>query len=167
MGMFKSTIRVLLNKDEQLSSILTETSKTIYNLKKKTMFLTCAFLKFNPNYTVEYSTAGHLPILKLANDSNNFDELIIKHLPIAATKDFNYRTNSTVWNKNDIFILLTDGITETTDNKDEEFGMEKVKQIVLNNRHEELSHIYEKISNKLASYGKQIDDQSILLIKCL
>lgn len=167
MGMFKSTIRVLLNKDEQLSSILTETSKTIYNLKKKTMFLTCAFLKFNPNYTVEYSTAGHLPILKLANDSNNFDELIIKHLPIAATKDFNYKTNSTVCNKYDIFILLTDGITETTDNKDEEFGMEKVKQIVLNNRHEELSHIYEKISNKLASYGKQIDDQSILLIRCL
>ena len=42
MGMFKSTIRVLLNKDEPLWSILTETSKTIYDLKKKNMFLTCA-----------------------------------------------------------------------------------------------------------------------------
>jgi hypothetical protein len=167
MGMFKSTIRVLLNKDEPLCSILTETSKTIYNLKKKNMFLTCAFLKFNSNYTVEYSTAGHLPVLKLANDSNNFDELIIKQLPIAATKDFNYTTNSTVCNKNDLFILLTDGITETSDKKDENFGMEKVKQIILNNRHEELSHIYEKINNQLASYGKQKDDQSILLIRCL
>ena len=167
MGMFKSTIRVLLNKDEPLCSILTETSKTIYNLKKKNMFLTCAFLKFNSNYTVEYSTAGHLPVLKLANDSNNFDELIIKQLPIAATKDFNYTTNSTVCNKNDLFILLTDGITETSNKKDENFGMEKVKQIILNNRNDELSHIYEKINNKLASYGKQKDDQSILLIRCL
>ena len=167
MGMFKSTIRVLLNKDEPLWSILTETSKTIYNLKKKTMFLTCAFLKFNSNNTVEYSTAGHLPILKLANDSNNFDELIIKHLPIAATKDCIYTTNSTVCNKNDLFILLTDGITETTDKKDEDFGMEKVKQIILNNRHDELSQIYEKINNKLALFGKQNDDQSILLIRCL
>jgi phosphoserine phosphatase RsbU/P len=167
MGMFKSTIRVLLNKDEPLWSILTETSKTIYDLKKKNMFLTCAFLKFNSNYTVEYSTAGHLPILKLANDSNNFDELIIKHLPIAATKDFNYTTNSTVCNKNDLFILLTDGITETSNKKNEFFGMEIVKQIVLNNRHDELSHIYEKINNKLASYGKQKDDQTILLVRCL
>jgi phosphoserine phosphatase RsbU/P len=167
MGMFKSAIRVLLNKDEPLGSILSETSKTIYNLKKKNMFLTCAFLKFNSNYTVEYSTAGHLPILKLSNDSNNFEELIIKHLPIAATKDINFRTSSTVYNKNDLFILLTDGITETTDKKDEDFGMEKVKQIILNNRHDELSHIYEKINKKLASYGKQNDDQSILLIRCL
>ena len=167
MGMFKSTIRVLLNKDEQLSSILTETSKTIYYLKKKTMFLTCAFLKFNSNNTVEYSTAGHLPILKLANDSNNFDELIIKHLPIAATKDFTYTTNSTVCNKNDLFIFVTDGITETSNKQDEEFGMEKIKKIILNNRHDKLSHIYEKINNKLALYGKQKDDQSILLIRCL
>jgi serine phosphatase RsbU (regulator of sigma subunit) len=167
MGMFKSTIRVLLNKDEPLWSILTETSKTIYNLKKKNMFLTCAFLKFNSNYTVEYSTAGHLPILKLANNSNNFDELIIKHLPIAATKDFNFTTNSTEFNKNDLFILLTDGITETSNKKNEDFGMEKVKQIILNNRKDELSHIYEKINNKLASYGKQKDDQTILLVRCL
>ena len=131
------------------------------------MFLTCAFLKFNSNNTVEYSTAGHLPILKLANDSNNFDELIIKHLPIAATKDFTYTTNSTVCNKNDLFIFVTDGITETSNKQDEEFGMEKIKKIILNNRHDELSHIYEKINNKLALYGKQKDDQSILLIRCL
>ena len=128
---------------------------------------TVAFLKFNSNNTVEYSTAGHLPILKLANDSNNFDELIIKHLPIAAIKDIKYKTNSTVYNKNDLFIFLTDGITETTDKENEDFGMDKVKQIILNNRNNELSHIYKKINSKLASYGKQKDDQSILLIRCL
>lgn len=167
MGMFKSTIRVLLNKDESLSSILTETSKTMYNLKKKNMFLTCAFLKFNTNNTVEYSTAGHLPILKLANDSNNFDELAIKQIPIAATKDFNYTTNSTVFNKNDLFVLVTDGITETVNKKNEFFDMENVKQTILNNRNDELSNIYEKLNNKLASYGNQTDDQSILLVRCL
>lgn len=167
MGMFKSTIRVLLNKDESLSSILTETSKTMYNLKKKNMFLTCAFLKFNTNNTVEYSTAGHLPILKLANDSNNFDELAIKQIPIAATKDFNYTTNSTVFNKNDLFVLVTDGITETVNKKNEFFDMENVKQTILNNRNDELFNIYEKLNNKLASYGKQEDDQSILLVRCL
>ncbi|HQU54640.1 MAG TPA: SpoIIE family protein phosphatase, partial [Saprospiraceae bacterium] len=167
MGMFKSTIRVLLNKDEPLSSILIETSKAIYALKKRTMFLTCAFLKFTSNHTVEYSTAGHLPILKLATDSNDFDELIIKQLPVAATKDFAYTTNSTVCQKNDLFVLLTDGITETTDKSDEDFGMEKVKQIILNNRHDELSKIYKKLNTELASYGKQNDDQTILFVRCL
>jgi len=167
MGMFKSTIRVLLNKDEPLKSILIETSKTMYNLKKKNMFLTCALLKFNSNSTVEYSTAGHLPILKLANDSNNFEELLIKQIPIAATKYFNYSTSSTLYDKNDLFILLTDGITETTNKKNEYFGMEKVKQTILNNRNDELTHIYEKINNELTSYGKQKDDQTILLIRCL
>lgn len=167
MGMFKSTIRVLLNKDEPLISVLTETSKTIYNLKKKNMFLTCAILNFNSNNTVEYSTAGHLPILKLANDTNNYEELLIKQIPIAATKDYNFTTSSTVYDKNDIFILLTDGITETSNKKNEYFGIEKVKQTILNNRNDELSQIYEKINNELTSYGKQKDDQTILLIRCL
>ncbi len=167
MGMFKSTIRVLLNKDEQLGSILTKTSKTMYDLKKKNMFLTCAFLKFNSNSALEYSTAAHLPILKLTNDSNNFEELLIKQIPIAATKDFDYTTSSTVYDKNDLFILLTDGITETSNKNNEYFGMEKVKQTILNNRNYKLSLIYEKINNELTSYGKQKDDQTILLIRCL
>ncbi|GJQ61589.1 MAG: hypothetical protein SCALA702_06420 [Melioribacteraceae bacterium] len=167
MGMFKSTIRVLLNKDEPLKSILTDSSKTIYNLKKKNMFLTCAFLNFKPNHTVEYSTAGHLPILKLANDSNNFEDLLIKQIPIAAIKDFNFTTSSTEYNKNDLFILLTDGITETSNKKNEFFGIEKVKQTIFNNRNDKLSNIYEKINSELTSYGAQNDDQTILLIRCL
>lgn len=167
MGMFKSTIRVLLNQDEPLRSILTNTSKTIYDLKKKNMFLTCAFLKFNSNYSVEYSTAGHLPILKLAKDSNDFDELIIKHIPIAATKDFNYKSSITEYKQDDLFILLTDGITETSNKKNEYFGIEKVKEIILKNRNDKLSRIYEKINDELISYGKQKDDQTILFVKCI
>lgn len=167
MGMFKSTVRVLLNKDESLRSILCETSRTIYHLKKKNMFLTCAFLKFNTDQTVEFSTAGHLPILRLPSDSNSFEELIIKQLPIAAIKDISYTTSSTVYSKNDLFILLTDGITETTDKENVDFGMENVKQVVLDNRHGELSHIYKKLNDKLASYGQQKDDQTILFVRCL
>jgi hypothetical protein len=30
-----------------------------------------------------------------------------------------------------------------------------------------LSSIYEELNNKLAAFGKQKDDQSILLIRCL
>jgi preprotein translocase subunit Sss1 len=167
MGMFKSTIRVLLNKDVPLGSILNDTSTTMYNLKKKNMFLTCAALKFNSNNTAEFTTAGHLPILRLEEDSDNFEELLIKQVPIAAIKDFNYTTGSTEWKKNDLFILLTDGITETLNSKGEYFGMGKVKQIILNNRNDELSSIYEKINNELVSFGKQNDDQTILLIRCI
>lgn len=167
MGMFKSTVRVLLHKNEPLHAILSETSKTIYNLKKKSMFLTCAFLKFNANNTVEYATAGHLPILKLSSDSDRFDELIIKQLPIAAIKDIDFRTSSTDFNQNDLFILLTDGITETTNKNNEDFGMEKVKQIILNNRHDKLSDISQKLNHELAAYGKQSDDQTIMLVRCL
>jgi sigma-B regulation protein RsbU (phosphoserine phosphatase) len=163
MGMFKSTIRVLLNKDVPLGSILNDTSTTMYNLKKKNMFLTCAAIKFNSNYEVEYTTAGHLPVLKLSNHSDNFEELLIKQVPIAAIKNFNYTTSSTEWKKNDLFVLLTDGITETLNKKGEYFGMEKVKQIILNNRNDELSNIYEKINNELVSFGKQNDDQTIFI----
>jgi preprotein translocase subunit Sss1 len=167
MGMFKSTVRVLLAKDEALPLILRETSKTMYKLKKKNMFLTCAFLEFDANSTVGYVTAGHLPILKLAKDADRFEELLIKQLPIAATKDFVYTTNKTIYSKDDLFVLLTDGITETTDKRHIEFGIEAVKQIILDNRRDKLSSIYEELNNKLAAFGKQKDDQSILLIRCL
>jgi serine phosphatase RsbU (regulator of sigma subunit) len=96
-----------------------------------------------------------------------FEELLIKQLPIAATKDFVYTTNKTIYSKDDLFVLLTDGITETTDKRHIEFGIEAVKQIILDNRRDKLSSIYEELNNKLAAFGKQKDDQSILLIRCL
>jgi hypothetical protein len=167
MGMFKSAVRVLLNDNKPLKSILVETTKTLYHLKKKNMFLTCAFLKFNSDRTVEFSTAGHLPILRLSKGSDKFEELVIKQVPIAATKYFDYKTAAVEFEKGDLFILLTDGITETTNRLKEDFGLPKIKEIIFKHKEEALINIYEYIDEDISSYGKQKDDQTILLIRCL
>ena len=167
MGMFKSAVRVLLDANNPLKSILTETTKTLYHLRKKDMFLTCAFLKFNSDRTVEFSTAGHLPILKLQDNSNSFEEMVIKQIPIAVTDSFDYKTELLGFEKGDLFILLTDGITETADKSEEEFGLESVKETILAHRNEALIDIYKHIDERVSRFGKQKDDQTILLIRCL
>jgi len=167
MGMFKSVVHVLLNANKPLKSILVETTKTLYYLRKKNMFLTCAFLKFNLNHRVEFSTAGHLPILRLRNNSDVFEEMVIKQVPIAVTDCFDYKTEVVEFDKGDLFVLLTDGITETTNRLKEEFGLQTVKDNISKHRKEPLIDIYNNIDNTVSNFGKQKDDQAILLIRCL
>lgn len=167
MGMFKSAVRVLLNANKSLESILAETTKTLHYLRKKDMFLTCAFLKFNSNHTVEFSTAGHLPILRLRDDSAAFEELVIKQLPIAATDSFVYNTELVEFGKGDLFVLLTDGITETADRSQNEFGLQLVKEIIIKNRNQPLIDMYTSVDKKVSAFGKQKDDQTVLLVRCL
>jgi len=166
MGMFKSAVHVLLDANNPIKSILGETTKTLHHLRKRDMFLTCAFLKFNSNRTVEFSTAGHLPILKLRDNSDVFEEMVIKQIPIGVTDDFVYKTDSVEFDKGDLFVLLTDGITETSNRAKEEFGLQNVKDTILAHRKEALIDIYQNIDERVSQFGKQKDDQTILLIRC-
>ncbi len=167
MGMFKSAVRVLLNGNKPLKSILDETTKTLYHLKKKDMFLTCSFLKFNANRSVEFSTAGHLPILRLRESSDTFDELVIKQVAVAAAETFDYRTEILGFERGDLFVLLTDGITETMNGNKEEFGLQQVRESVLKHRKEPAADIYRSLDKEVSDFGKQTDDQAVLLIRCL
>ena len=61
--------------------------------------------------------------------------------------------------------MLTDGISEVLNAKDEEFGLSGVEQLLAENATEPLSSIWQVIINKVHQHGPQQDDQTLLQIR--
>ena len=66
----------------------------------------------------------------------------------------------------DLFLLLTDGLLEVTNAKDEEFGLAGVKVVMSAHVRDPLSMIFERVLNAINRHGHANDDQSVLLVRC-
>ena len=63
--------------------------------------------------------------------------------------------------------LITDGLTEVFDARDEQFGMDAVKQLVASSAAQPLAEIADRIVAAARAHGAQFDDQTLLLIRRL
>ncbi len=61
--------------------------------------------------------------------------------------------------------MLTDGIVEVTKAGDEEFGLERVERLLLENAARPLADIAQIIIGATTEHGRQMDDQTILVAR--
>ena len=66
-----------------------------------------------------------------------------------------------------MLLLLTDGFSEVFDDNGAELGLEPIKSAFLKAAADRpLSVIFERLRSLSLSFGKQDDDQTILLLRC-
>jgi serine phosphatase RsbU (regulator of sigma subunit) len=64
-----------------------------------------------------------------------------------------------------LFLLVTDGITEVVSERDEEFGLARLEQLLSKLAAQPLSQIWEVVIEEVKQHGAQQDDQSLLLLR--
>jgi len=72
-----------------------------------------------------YTRAGHLPPIRIANGRASLCDQG-GDLPIGVTDEASYQDFELTLDRGDSLLLLTDGVTEATDEAGEEFGMQRV-----------------------------------------
>ena len=167
MGMVKSAGRMQLQRGERLDGLLTRLNVVLFDLKSPAMFVTFAGLQFDRSTGLQFSVAGHLPILRYRPASGTISELSISQLPLAMFNDGVFRVENVACKPGDLFVILTDGLTEVFDARDQEFGLDRVKSIVQNNGVASLEIIEEHMMAAIRGHGRQLDDQTLLLIRAI
>ena len=61
--------------------------------------------------------------------------------------------------------MVTDGITEVVNEKDEEFGLPRLEQVLTEHSTKPLPEIWNLIMSAANRHGLQQDDQSLLLLR--
>jgi sigma-B regulation protein RsbU (phosphoserine phosphatase) len=82
-------------------------------------------------------------------------------------EDFQYESGKVKMIKNDMLILYTDGITEAQNSDGDEFGEERLHEIIISNRNkkgEEIVNIILKEVEIFAGTNKQYDDQTLIIL---
>jgi serine phosphatase RsbU (regulator of sigma subunit) len=67
----------------------------------------------------------------------------------------------------DVFALVTDGLTETVNKRDEEFGLPRLEHRLLENAQRPLPQIFDALIAAVSAFGPQRDDRTILLVRIL
>jgi serine phosphatase RsbU (regulator of sigma subunit) len=60
---------------------------------------------------------------------------------------------------------MTDGISEVPNKNDEEFGLDRLDQLLRENAAQPLPQLWERIMGEVKRYGVQQDDQTLLLLR--
>jgi serine phosphatase RsbU (regulator of sigma subunit) len=146
------------------------TSNQSYGKLSKTMsFATvfCGFMDISIQ-TLFYTNAGHYPMLIYDRKEKAFSSIRANSKPVGIFPDENYISETYHLEKNKIFILYSDGITEAINNDEEEFGMERMKSILSNNHEKSSKELVELIMDEVSNFAgenEQFDDMTLIIIK--
>jgi sigma-B regulation protein RsbU (phosphoserine phosphatase) len=92
-------------------------------------------------------------------------ELATSNPPIGIFKEQTFDSSRAQFSSGDIAALLTDGLTEVMDSREEEYGLERIKHLLANHSAQPLNVICEMLMSEAREFGKQADDQSVLLVR--
>jgi len=165
MGMVKSAIRMRLRSADALDTLLNDLNQVLFQLTKPNMFVTFAGIRCDDSSQAEFCLAGHLPILHYRNEAEEIDRLSSKHFPLGMFEDHVFTTERVRFSSGDVLVLLTDGLTEVSNDEGEDFGIEGIEKVVLQNPGRPLDELHASIMGKVKQHGSQSDDQTLLLIR--
>jgi len=165
MGMLKTAFRVSLQFHQEPVALLESADRVLPSVKGPGMYATVALLYFNGSVQAEYALAGHGPILHYRRGRRDTVQLAMEQFPLGLIPGGSYASERVSYSPGDLFLMLTDGITETASEKGEEFGLARLEQLLIEGATQPLQRIWELVMGAVKHYGMQRDDQSLLLLR--
>jgi serine phosphatase RsbU (regulator of sigma subunit) len=165
MGMVKSAARMQLRAAGSMSALMNELNVVLLDLSKPEMFVTFAGMQFDGASELQFSLAGHLPILHYRSAGSTVDELSVSQIPLAMFGERRYTASPVAFGPGDLFVILTDGLTEVFDRHDRELGLEGIKAVIRQHATAPLDRVRDSLLAAAHGHGPQLDDQTMLLIR--
>jgi serine phosphatase RsbU (regulator of sigma subunit) len=168
MAMVKSALRLsLLDNPPPLDSVARSLNRVLAQVAEPDMFATFACLRIDSSRRVDYTIAGHWPILHLRAAQRDLVELPGDSMPLGVDPSEGFVAASTTAAQGDLFVLLTDGLLEVLNAANEPYGIERLKARLLELADRPLADLYRILLDEARAFGPQNDDQSLLLARVL
>jgi serine phosphatase RsbU (regulator of sigma subunit) len=170
MALLKGVVLGVANECNSAKEILSKINSILYVNMEKSMFITLyAVCIDNHDGYISLARAGHMPAF--VKSVNNVKMLIPRGIGIGLANDeiFNsiIEQETIKLNKNDICLLISDGVNELQNESKEEFGFERLNESLSNftgnNAELLLNHITTELKN-FAGREPQKDDMTIFAI---
>ncbi|MCL1864296.1 MAG: SpoIIE family protein phosphatase [Spirochaetes bacterium] len=132
-------------------------------------FATLFFMIYNRSTgELSFSNAGHGPLFCYRASGNVCTRTTVEGVPIGVMEDTEYKQAKVKFNPGDIVVLYTDGITEMRNEHKEEYGIQRVKKLILNNNHLNASEILDILISDVEAFRGDTpphDDTTALVFK--
>lgn len=152
-------------KPGRVSSLVSRLNLHLCHNSAPEKFATLFICAFDPNVlTLTYSCAGHNPPLLVRDGKISI--LDVGGCPIGLFTEWKFQEETITVIKGDLIVIYTDGITEAQSTSQNEFGEERLQQVVLANQNRSCEEIQEEILRAVRDFSigaEQFDDQTIVV----
>ena len=168
-GYVRSALRVVLQtaKEFSPSDILQQVNNSVYqDAKVSEVFATLSIVVINnKTNTVKYTGAGDLPILHLDSPNGKVEKIKSKGLLLGFSAHGSYEDITINMLSGDNILLITDGIIESRNTNGDQFGSDRLQDVIL--KHRNTQDIIGDIKREFTEFtsGNYEDDISLISIK--
>jgi sigma-B regulation protein RsbU (phosphoserine phosphatase) len=135
------------------------------------MFVTLFYAQCDPKTgEMVYVNAGHNPPLFYRRRKDQLSELARTGMALGVEEKSVFNQRTIKLNHGDFVLLYTDGVTEAINAEEQEFGVERLQQIILEQRHApagEMLAALEKAVSAFVGDTPQSDDIAVVIVKRL
>lgn len=164
-------LRHLADFSDNPKAILSSLNKNIFKHVKKGLYFSAVLAEVKNN-NLKICRAGHNPLLYYSSSGRTCTEVKQNGMAIGLSNG-NLFNNSLeefefTCNKDDIILFYSDGLTETMNDKKNEFGIDKVKEIMINSSHKSADEIRNDIKDeitKFRGFAEIHDDLTMIILK--
>lgn len=132
-------------------------------------FATLFFIIYDrANEELAFSNAGHGPLFCYRASMNSCTIAKLDGVPIGIEEDFEYKQAKVKLYPGDMVILFTDGVTEMRNEQGEEFGVQRLNMLIVDNHSLSAEEFVKLLVDELETFRGQEpphDDTTILVLK--
>jgi serine phosphatase RsbU (regulator of sigma subunit) len=153
---------------EQPEQLLRSVNRLFYENTADNAYATLFYSEFDDRTCrLRYANCGHLPGLLVRREG--MVERLSSTAPVLGLfTDWPCRTAEVELCPGDLFAIYTDGITEALNPRDEEFGEERLLEVMTQARDRSPSHIVNAVFDEVRRFsgGRQRDDVTLIVARC-
>jgi Stage II sporulation protein E (SpoIIE) len=173
MGMLKTATRTALLDAEgrephrTLPILLDRLNRVLPEVKEPHMYATFTGFRLGADGSVFYALAASPPILQWHASGQTLSHTEEGQFPLGLLPVSSFDGQRLEVASGDLLVVATDGILEVCNKPQEEFGVERLKQVIAANAKDPLPELAARILAAARGFGHQLDDQTILIVRCL
>ena len=175
MALTRSTIRATVSQIPSPAEAIAEANRLICADSTDGMFVTLFYAMLDPVSGVfTYVNAGHNPPLVCRasdpGDAEHLEELRPTGMALGIVEDFPFEQRTLALQPGDSILLYTDGVPDASNEGHEQFGMDRLRRVILEQRTGPVSGTVAALEGSIAELtggATQFDDIAILAVKRL
>lgn len=168
MTLIMAALRSQYKSEISVDDIVFEINNLLYDSISRNKFASFFYAHINTEtHKLTYTNAGHNPPIVVSIDGS-VQKLTEGGIVMGYVQNHIYEQDQIPFQSGDILAAYTDGVTETVNNKNEEFGERRFIEIIVQNRQKTVEEIQSKIIQAIKDFSNDsnpIDDITLIICK--
>jgi len=168
----RATLRALVTTTDDVAEMMARVNDRLSEDMEEGRFITLFYGMIDPiGRAVRYTSAGHEPAILFRAATGEFEQLLSTGFPLGIMGEAEFPEGpATALESGDVLVLTTDGIIEATNEDGEEFGRDRLREVIVSHSRASAQSIIEAIYAAVCNYcgeAEQKDDITLVALKAL